>query len=87
MGATKQNIMMQFLSESVMICLMGGIAGIILGILFGNGVALGLGSSFIMPWNWVIYGLIFCFVVGLSAGIYPALKAGNLNPVEALRYE
>lgn len=87
MGATKQNIMMQFLSESVIICLMGGVAGIILGILFGNGVALGLGSSFIMPWNWVIYGLIFCFIVGLSAGIYPALKAGNLNPVVALRYE
>ncbi len=87
MGATKRNIMMQFLSESVLICLLGGIAGIILGILFGNAVALGLHSSFIMPWNWVFYGLFFCTIIGLSAGIYPALKAGNLNPVEALRYE
>jgi putative ABC transport system permease protein len=87
MGATRRNIMMQFLSESVMICLLGGIAGIILGILFGNAVALGLHSSFIMPWNWVFYGLLFCTIIGLSAGIYPALKAGNLNPVEALRYE
>jgi putative ABC transport system permease protein len=86
-GATRRNIMMQFLSESVMICLLGGIAGIILGILFGNAVALGLHSSFIMPWNWVFYGLLFCTIIGLSAGIYPALKAGNLNPVEALRYE
>jgi len=87
MGATRRNIMMQFLSESVMICLLGGIAGIILGVLFGNAVALGLHSSFIMPWNWVFYGLLFCTIIGLSAGIYPALKAGNLNPVEALRYE
>jgi putative ABC transport system permease protein len=40
-----------------------------------------------MPWAWIGMGLGFCFAVGLLAGIYPAIKAGNLNPVEALRYE
>ncbi len=86
-GATKTDVRMQFLIESILICLMGGLLGIFLGVMAGNGVSKLLGSPFFMPWQWIGLGLSFCFIVGLAAGIYPAIKAGNLNPVEALRYE
>jgi putative ABC transport system permease protein len=46
-----------------------------------------LRTQFIVPWNWIFYGVIICTIVGFAAGIYPAFKAGNLNPIEALRYE
>lgn len=87
LGATIKSIIKQYLVESIMICQIGGITGIIVGILLGNVVALIFGTSFIIPWLWMICGFLFCFVIGLSAGVYPAFKAGNLNPVEALRHE
>ncbi|MBK7958669.1 MAG: FtsX-like permease family protein [Bacteroidetes bacterium] len=87
LGATRKSIIKQYLVESIMICQIGGITGIIVGILLGNVVALIFGTSFIIPWLWMICGFLFCFVIGLSAGVYPAFKAGNLNPVEALRHE
>ncbi|MEP6645894.1 MAG: ABC transporter permease [Saprospiraceae bacterium] len=86
-GATRANIMSQFLTEAVMICQMGGIVGIILGIAIGNGVALLLGGKFIMPWAWIILGFVTCMIVGLVSGLYPALKAAKLDPIESLRYE
>ncbi len=87
LGATRANIMAQFLTEAVLICQLGGIVGIVLGILMGNGVALALGGKFIIPWAWIILGFITCMVVGLASGLYPALKASRLDPIEALRYE
>lgn len=87
LGGTKKDIRAQFLFESVLISLMGAIAGILAGILLGNVVALLLNTGFIIPWNWVIAGIVVCTVVGLVAGLYPAIKASRLDPIVALRYE
>ena len=66
---------------------MGAIVGIVAGILFGNIVALLLKTGFVVPWAWVISGVIVCSLVGLLAGLYPAYKAAKLDPIVALRYE
>lgn len=87
LGATRANILNQFLTEAVLICQIGGIVGIVFGIAIGNGVAILLGGKFIMPWAWIILGLITCMIVGLASGLYPALKAAKLDPIESLRYE
>ena len=86
-GATSNNILAQFLIEAIVICQLGGILGIILGIIFGNIVSIYIGGSFMIPWVWILTGLIFCLVVGLISGIYPAFKAASQDPIEALRYE
>ena len=87
LGATRKTIRKQFLTEAVVICQLGGITGVILGVLIGNLISIAVGGAFIIPWDWIILGVSVCFVVGLAAGIYPAIKASNLDPIEALRYE
>lgn len=86
-GAKQQVIRRQFLTESVIICLIGGIIGIILGIVVGNLVAQIFKLSFFVPWGWVLAGIALCFLTGIAAGYYPAVKASKLDPIEALRYE
>lgn len=86
-GATPTVIRRQFLTEAVVICLIGGLAGVMMGILIGNGLAIILGASFLVPWNWILLGLLVCVLVGMLSGYYPASKASKLDPVEALRYE
>ncbi|MEY2829666.1 MAG: hypothetical protein RIQ33_1524 [Bacteroidota bacterium] len=86
-GANNRTILKQFLIESVLICQIGGVLGILLGLLIGNAVSLMMGSAFFIPWQWISLGLIICFVVGIAAGIYPAITAAKLNPINALRNE
>jgi putative ABC transport system permease protein len=87
LGATRSSVLSQFLTEAIVICQMGGIVGIFLGVLAGFGVSLLFKGSFVMPWAWIVLGLVTCFVVGLFSGLYPALKASRLDPIESLRYE
>jgi len=86
-GGKKRNIRFQFLYESIIISLLGAAFGIALGILLGNIVGIMMSTSFVIPWNWVLFGVGICTLVGLAAGFYPAMKASRLNPIEALRYE
>ena len=86
-GGKQSSIRQQFLFESIMISLLGAAFGIIAGILLGNTVSVLMSTGFVVPWLWVFFGILICSIVGLLAGIYPALKASRLNPIEALRYE
>lgn len=86
-GGKSKMVRRQFLLEAIIISLLGAFFGIILGIMVGNLFSKVLNTGFVVPWNWVLYGIVICTLVGLAAGSYPAWKAGKLNPIDALRYE
>lgn len=86
-GAKKRNIMAQFIMEAIVLCEVGGLAGVVLGILGGNATALWLKLAPVVPVDWIVIGLVICSIVGIVFGTYPAYKAANLDPIESLRYE
>ena len=86
-GAKKRNILAQFILEAVVICEVGGVAGILLGVLGGNVATFWLKVPPVVPVDWVLMGLLICSLVGIIFGTYPAFKAANLNPIDSLRYE
>lgn len=87
LGATRRTILVQFLVEAIVICQIGGFVGIVFGIIAGNGVTYMVGGAFVVPWAWIALGFSLCFIVGIVSGLYPAVKASKLDPIEALRYE
>lgn len=87
LGAKSLMIKRQFLYEAIVIGQLGAVVGILLGIIIGNGVSLAIGSSFIIPWKWVMLGIGLCFGVGIISGYFPAVKASRLDPILALRHE
>jgi len=86
-GARKVTIKAQFVVEAVILSLIGGFIGILLGVIGGNMVAVYLKVSVIVPFDWILIGLVVTTIVGVVFGVYPAAKASNLDPIEALRYE
>lgn len=86
-GAKKMNILSQFLFEAIFLCLLGGLIGITLGVGIGNIAGSFLNAQTAIPYDWVVIGLLLCVTVGLIFGTYPAYKAANMDPIEALRYE
>lgn len=87
LGARSSVIRQQFLLESIIISLMGGVLGIIFSLLIGFALAAKFHVGFIIPWAWIILGVSICTIVGVISGIYPALKAAKLDPIIALRIE
>jgi putative ABC transport system permease protein len=86
-GARKSSILIQFLFEAIILCLIGGTGGIVIGIGIGNFAGGFLNAQMAIPIDWIIIGISMCFIVGVIFGTYPAYKAANLDPIEALRYE
>jgi putative ABC transport system permease protein len=87
LGARKTWVLLQFLFEAIILCLLGGLIGIVIGVGLGNFAGSFLNAQSAVPWEWVFIGLTLCIAVGVIFGTYPAYKAANLDPIEALRYE
>ncbi|ESU19637.1 ABC transporter efflux protein [Flavobacterium cauense R2A-7] len=87
LGAKRSTIAWQFFTETLVIGQMGGIVGIILGILIGFGIAKAIEFTFVIPWMAIMAAFITTFIVAIVSGLYPAIKASKLDPIEALRHE
>ena len=87
LGAKKSTIAFQFFIETLLIGQMGGLAGIIFGISIGFAIATAIDFVFVIPWGAILSAFITSFAVAIVSGLYPAIKASKLDPIEALRYE
>ncbi|MCX6120217.1 MAG: ABC transporter permease [Ignavibacteriales bacterium] len=87
LGARRANILSQFITEAIVLCEIGGVIGVGLGILGGNLAALALNFSPVFPLDWALIGFAITTFVGVVFGVYPAWKAANLDPIDSLRYE
>jgi len=87
LGATPTKIRQQFIIEAIVVCMLGGLAGVIIGVAIGNLGSSAMGMAFVIPWLWMFVGLVVCIAVGLLSGYYPANKAAKLDPIESLRFE
>ncbi len=86
-GAKKRSIMTQFIMEAVVLCEVGGVIGVALGVAGGDIAAHYMKLPKVLPVDWIFIGLGICSLVGVIFGTYPAWKAANLDPIESLRYE
>jgi putative ABC transport system permease protein len=86
-GATESDVQRQFLSEAIVLSLLGGSIGVLVGVLGSMLVSRGLGWPTLVPLSAVAVAVLFSAAVGIFFGYYPARKAAHLDPIEALRYE
>ncbi|HZP60999.1 MAG TPA: ABC transporter permease [Opitutaceae bacterium] len=86
-GAKKRSILTQFLFESVTLSLVGGFAGIVLGVIVGDFVAARMKADAVFPLGWATAGVLVCTAIGVGFGLYPAWKAASLDPIAALRQD
>lgn len=86
-GARRSTILAQFIIEAITLCLLGGIFGIILGIIGGTLLSLLMGTTVSLPLMWIVISIGICTLLGVTFGGYPAWKAAQLDPIDALRYE
>lgn len=87
LGAKKSTVAFQFFIETLLIGQLGGLTGIIFGILIGYGIASAMSFAFVIPWGAIFAAFLTSFIVAIISGLYPAIKASTLDPIEALRYE
>ncbi|MCB0287480.1 MAG: ABC transporter permease [Calditrichaeota bacterium] len=87
LGAKRKHILLQFLLEAIILCNIGGVFGVMVGFGLGNVVTIFTGFAANVPMEWAVGGLVFCTTVGLIFGMWPAVLASRLDPIDALRYE
>lgn len=87
LGAKRRTIAFQFFTETIVIGQLGGLLGIILGVSIGALFSSFLEFTFVIPWTAIFAAITTSFIVALVSGLYPAIKASKLDPIEALRYE
>ena len=86
-GAKNAAILMQFLTESIILSLIGGVIGLLLGVGLSYVVAMAMSLPFVINPLWMVISFVSCAILGLIAGFFPALKASRTDPINALRYE